>query len=81
MLKCPRGRDYDATKQVGLPFLSFVVIAWMGLQQGLKAKFQEGDRRKRYVEPETPEAILAVRRACRCCVYVMLCALASQPGR
>ena len=53
----------------------------MGLQQGLKAKFQEGDRRKRYVEPETPEAILAVRRACHCCVYVMLCALASQPGR
>ena len=32
----------------------------MGLQEGLKAKFKESDRRQRYVEPETPEAILAV---------------------
>lgn len=49
------------TAQVGLPFLSFIVIGWLGLQEGLKAKYKESERRKRYVEPEKPEDILAVR--------------------
>jgi hypothetical protein len=47
--------------QVGLPFLSFIVIGWLGLQEGLRAKYKESERRKRYVEPEKPEDILAVR--------------------
>jgi len=46
--------------QVGLPFLSFMVIGWLGLQEGLKAKFKESERRKRYIEPEKPEDILKV---------------------
>lgn len=57
--------------QVGLPFLSFIVIGWLGLQEGLSAKYKESERRKRYVEPEKPEDILAVRACadeacCRC---------------
>ena len=47
--------------QVGLPFFSFILLGWLGLQQGLSAKIKEGERRKRYVEPEKPEDILAVR--------------------
>jgi len=46
--------------QVGLPFFSFILLGWVGLQQGLKAKFKESERLKRYVEPEKPEDILAV---------------------
>jgi hypothetical protein len=53
-----------AATQVGLPFFSFILLGWLGLQQGLSAKLKEGERRKRYVEPEKPEDILAVR-ACR----------------
>mmetsp|Transcript_57952 Transcript_57952/g.93772 ORF Transcript_57952/g.93772 Transcript_57952/m.93772 type:complete len:126 (-) Transcript_57952:178-555(-) len=48
--------------KVGLPFLSFMVIGWLGLQEGLKAKFKEGERRKRYIEPEKPEDILKKMR-------------------
>ena len=50
-----------ACAQVGLPFFSFILLGWLGLQQGLSAKLKEGERRKRYVEPEKPEDILAVR--------------------
>merc|ERR1719253_841556 len=48
--------------KVGLPFFSFILLGWLGLQQGLSAKIKEGERRKRYVEPEKPEDILAKMR-------------------
>lgn len=58
---CALALACTAATQVGLPFFSFILLGWLGLQQGLSAKLKEGERRKRYVEPEKPEDILAVR--------------------
>ncbi len=48
-------------QQVGLPLLSFVLLGTYGLQQLLASKYSNLDRKKTYLQPESPEEILKVR--------------------
>uniref|UniRef100_A0A7S0NBF5 Uncharacterized protein n=1 Tax=Hanusia phi TaxID=3032 RepID=A0A7S0NBF5_9CRYP len=44
--------------KVGLPFFSFMVLGSFGLQQGLKSKYLDYDRRTKGSNVEDPNAIL-----------------------